>query len=139
MMGNCPHVSPDGTFSGVGAIACGGWHSAALTTTGDLYAWGWSKHGQLGEAGNLSPAPRLMTHPALDGADDVLVQVSGNLTRCLLAHGDEILGWGVCRIMPGDRRASLHGGGVSRQGVVDLGAAESLLARLWGDHERGSA
>ncbi|CAB3361970.1 Hypothetical predicted protein [Cloeon dipterum] len=29
-------------------IACGKWHNVALTSEGDLYVWGWNKHGQLG-------------------------------------------------------------------------------------------
>ncbi|GAB6022018.1 RCC1 domain-containing protein 1 [Chamberlinius hualienensis] len=29
-------------------IAAGGWHSAALTNSGDLYTWGWNESGQLG-------------------------------------------------------------------------------------------
>lgn len=29
-------------------ISAGGWHSFALSEFGDLYAWGWNNHGQLG-------------------------------------------------------------------------------------------
>lgn len=29
-------------------IAAGGWHSCAISTTGDLYTWGWNSNGQLG-------------------------------------------------------------------------------------------
>lgn len=29
-------------------IACGGWHSCALSESGDLYVWGWNESGQLG-------------------------------------------------------------------------------------------
>ncbi|EGZ26227.1 hypothetical protein PHYSODRAFT_486876 [Phytophthora sojae] len=28
-------------------VACGNWHTAALTASGDLYTWGWGKDGQL--------------------------------------------------------------------------------------------
>lgn len=31
-------------------IACGGWHSAAVSAFGDLYVWGWNTRGQLGRA-----------------------------------------------------------------------------------------
>jgi len=58
----------DGSFTGVSGIACGGWHSCALTTTGDVYVWGWNKHGQLGARQvkvTLSPLPRLL--PEVDG------------------------------------------------------------------------
>ena len=29
-------------------VAAGGWHSLALSSIGDIYAWGWNNHGQLG-------------------------------------------------------------------------------------------
>lgn len=29
-------------------VACGSWHSVALTADGDVYVWGWNKYGQLG-------------------------------------------------------------------------------------------
>lgn len=55
------------------AIACGAWHSLALSRTGDVYGWGWARHGLLGRAGEtwagdgtaatLVPAPRLLPLP----------------------------------------------------------------------------
>ena len=30
-------------------IACGHWHSLALSVYGDVYSWGWNEHGQLGQ------------------------------------------------------------------------------------------
>uniref|UniRef100_A0A0R3RI71 RCC1 domain-containing protein 1 n=1 Tax=Elaeophora elaphi TaxID=1147741 RepID=A0A0R3RI71_9BILA len=41
-------------------IACGGWHSVALTDDGDVYLWGWNKYGQLGnccEIGEILDTP----------------------------------------------------------------------------------
>lgn len=35
----------DGSFTGVASLACGAWHTAALSTTGDVYAWGWARFG----------------------------------------------------------------------------------------------
>ncbi len=29
-------------------IAAGGWHSCALSESGDVYVWGWNESGQLG-------------------------------------------------------------------------------------------
>lgn len=31
-------------------IACGAWHSAAVSAFGDLYVWGWNVNGQLGRS-----------------------------------------------------------------------------------------
>ncbi|CTQ86340.1 RCC1 domain-containing protein 1 [Caenorhabditis elegans] len=30
-------------------VACGGWHTVALTEGGDAYTWGWNRYGQLGK------------------------------------------------------------------------------------------
>lgn len=41
-------------------IDAGGWHSAAVTISGDLYTWGWNNFGQLGhrsEEGNYFEIP----------------------------------------------------------------------------------
>lgn len=35
----------DGSFTGVASVACGAWHTAVLSATGDVYAWGWRRHG----------------------------------------------------------------------------------------------
>lgn len=35
----------DGSFTGMASVACGAWHTAALSTTGDVYAWGWARFG----------------------------------------------------------------------------------------------
>ncbi|CAN0487994.1 unnamed protein product, partial [Ectocarpus sp. 12 AP-2014] len=38
-------MRPDGSFTGIEAVACGAWHTAALSTTGDVYTWGWARFG----------------------------------------------------------------------------------------------
>lgn len=35
----------DGTFTGMTSVACGAWHTAAVSTTGDVYTWGWARFG----------------------------------------------------------------------------------------------
>jgi len=52
----------------VSVIACGSWHSAAVTTTGQLYCWGCGEAGQLGNGKDSLPdevsqcLPRLVRH-----------------------------------------------------------------------------
>ncbi|KAG7267583.1 hypothetical protein CRUP_006003 [Coryphaenoides rupestris] len=38
----------------VATVSCGSRHTAAVTTTGDLYTWGWGGYGQLGHGGAAS-------------------------------------------------------------------------------------
>ncbi|XP_069943691.1 probable E3 ubiquitin-protein ligase HERC3 [Cherax quadricarinatus] len=32
----------------ISSVVCGGWHSVALSSSGDVYVWGWNESGQLG-------------------------------------------------------------------------------------------
>ena len=46
----------------VKAIACGNWHSLALSEYGDVYSWGWNEHGQLGPSlGEFQPVVSVPT------------------------------------------------------------------------------
>lgn len=49
-------------------IAAGGWHSMALSATGDLYAFGWNESGQLGFA--KSDLPLTATPLLIDGGEE---------------------------------------------------------------------
>lgn len=40
--------------SEVKSVSCGSRHTAAVTTEGNLYTWGWGKYGQLGHQNLLS-------------------------------------------------------------------------------------
>ncbi|OQR87793.1 ultraviolet-B receptor UVR8 [Achlya hypogyna] len=61
----------DGAFSGLTQVSCGAWHTVALTTTGDIYTWGWGQHGQLG-------GPTLKSHvfPTLVPVEDTFVAIA---------------------------------------------------------------
>jgi len=39
---------PSKQAPGLATIACGLWHTAAVSDSGDLYTWGWGRFGQLG-------------------------------------------------------------------------------------------
>ncbi|CAM9264188.1 unnamed protein product, partial [Ectocarpus fasciculatus] len=51
-------MRPDGSFTGMEAVACGAWHTAALSTTGDVYTWGWARFGALGPSPFVASSPR---------------------------------------------------------------------------------
>uniref|UniRef100_A0A182NGF4 Uncharacterized protein n=1 Tax=Anopheles dirus TaxID=7168 RepID=A0A182NGF4_9DIPT len=57
-------------------IAAAGWHSAAVSSFGDLYTWGWNNQGQLGlhdaqHNGRVVSQPQLVSFP---GDEDVTVE-----------------------------------------------------------------
>ncbi len=99
-----------GIFSGIRAVACGTWHTACISTTGDLYTWGWGKHGQLGHArscnhsgispgaGNAEqylsePIPRVVDLDAI--LEDPVLHVScAPRKTVILTRSGAIYGWG---------------------------------------------
>lgn len=65
-------------------VACGGWHSAALTDDGDVYLWGWNNCGQLGDCCEVG---EILDIPApLDIIESVIgITARGNGTWLRLA------------------------------------------------------
>ena len=66
-------VALPGQIGAITEVAAGGYHSLALTSSGQLYAFGWNYYGQLGnETSNgtdtANPAPALVALPAQVGA-----------------------------------------------------------------------
>jgi hypothetical protein len=95
-------VSLPGASGPVSEIAAGGNHSLALTSTGQLYAFGYNRYGQLGSAtnsgsNNSNPTPTLVSLPGASGpvseiaagADHSLALTS---TGQLYAFGDNRYG-----------------------------------------------
>jgi hypothetical protein len=85
---------------GVAGVACGAWHTAALSTSGDLYSWGWGRHGQLGHqedegegqggggtAEEMQAVPRLVKRAALP-SDEARVLAVACGTRSTAAASD---------------------------------------------------
>jgi alpha-tubulin suppressor-like RCC1 family protein len=66
------HVTLPGATGPVTEVAAGGFHSLAVTSTGQLYAFGENRYGQLGnatneETTNPNPTPALVTLPGATG------------------------------------------------------------------------
>lgn len=73
-------------------IACGCWHSAALTSAGAVYTWGSCKSGQLGQAHkNSVPTPRVVLQGR--GGGIIMVACGTAHTAALSANGD-LYTWG---------------------------------------------
>lgn len=52
-------------------IAASGWHSAAVTDSGDLYLWGWNNFGQFSENPNDCSLTALPLLADIEGVTDV--------------------------------------------------------------------
>ena len=80
-------VALPGASGPVTQVAAGELHSLALTSSGQLYAFGSNRYGQLGSAGNSgtdnpNPTPALVTLP---GASGPVTQVAGGESHSLAA------------------------------------------------------
>ncbi|GAB2287222.1 Ultraviolet-B receptor uvr8 [Dionaea muscipula] len=73
-------------------VACGWRHTIAVSTTGALYTYGWSKYGQLGH-GDFED--HLIPHKVEALSDRVISQISGGWrhTMALTSEG-KLYGWG---------------------------------------------
>ena len=81
-------VTIPGLSAKVTQIAAGGWHSLALTSTGQLYAFGRNVYGQLGNTTNIGdtglvadPTPTLVALPGIEGH---ITQVAGGVYDTLV-------------------------------------------------------
>ncbi len=88
------------TFPGsstIAQIAAGGYHALALSTTGQLYALGQNRYGQLGNATNngkstANPTPALVTLPGVGGT---ITQIAaGNHDSLVLSSGGQLYAFG---------------------------------------------
>eukprot|EP00658_Telonema_sp_P-2_P082665 TRINITY_DN8784_c0_g1_i1.p1 TRINITY_DN8784_c0_g1~~TRINITY_DN8784_c0_g1_i1.p1 ORF type:complete len:1789 (-),score=688.48 TRINITY_DN8784_c0_g1_i1:283-5649(-) len=76
---------------GVTAIACGEYHTAALTGDGNVYTWGKSVNGQLG---NTDDTKKVTSPTIVDLNEDVVaISCGGAHTVCITAGGD-VFQWG---------------------------------------------
>lgn len=109
----------------VSAVACGCWHSAALSDEGAVYTWGSCKSGQLGHGDRQTlAAPRL----ALQGKGGGIVAIACGTahTAALTASGD-VYTWGKAeagRLGHGQTVRKASGSGAGGGGGRDLPADE---------------
>lgn len=89
-----PHLLIQCGSDGAGfvAIACGFAHALAVTTSGQLYSWGWNNYGQLGTSSISSTAiPQRVELPAVEWSK---VFAGGNYSAGITTNG-ELHTWGV--------------------------------------------
>ncbi|CAG2112099.1 unnamed protein product [Medioppia subpectinata] len=76
------------------AVAAGGWHSMALSTTGDVYVWGWNESGQLGYP-RETIAMKALPLPLEISDDDCFASISAGSRHSMAVSENGILfGWG---------------------------------------------
>jgi len=78
-------------------VACGGWHSLALTSDGDVYSWGWNESGQLGHSAEKLSS--VTPHPFpidLGSADDPVQAISaGSRHSVAVMKSGRVFSWGL--------------------------------------------
>ncbi|CAH0763694.1 unnamed protein product [Diatraea saccharalis] len=90
---NVPSIVRTLATKNVVQIACGSYHSVALTNSGDLYAWGANSYGQcgLGTMSSKEIVPQQIT--SLLGVPIALIACGSNHTFALSKSG-AVFGWG---------------------------------------------
>ncbi|CAH0480186.1 unnamed protein product [Peronospora belbahrii] len=89
-----------GLDSDVVQVACGNWHTAALTASGDLYTWGWGKDGQLAHEASVATQvlPRVVNVSSSlgvsDDGQDVMAIACGNRFTLAVCRDGSIHWWG---------------------------------------------
>ncbi|CEG37205.1 FOG: RCC1 domain [Plasmopara halstedii] len=95
-----------GLDSDIAQVACGTWHTAALTASGDLYTWGWKRDGQLGPRDPLTPQVLPSVVNILSGSstnnndDDITAIACGNRCTVALCKNGLVHYWGPRSAIP---------------------------------------
>ena len=76
------------------AIAAGSYHSLALTTRGDVYAWGHNDYGQLGD-GTITTRLVPVRTSGFGDAERVVAIAAGTSQSFAITSADALYGWGL--------------------------------------------
>ena len=79
------------------SVACGNWHSLALSEFGDVYSFGWNEHGQLGHSPDLPvvAVPTLIELPPGDEDDTNFVSIGcGERHSVAVSDSGSVYTWG---------------------------------------------
>lgn len=75
-------------------VACGSYHSLAITVDGELYSWGSNNCGQLGNGPNNQPTPRRITGHLVSANKKVVSMSCGQSFSIALTEDGELYSWG---------------------------------------------
>ncbi|SMQ49084.1 unnamed protein product [Zymoseptoria tritici ST99CH_3D7] len=88
---------PKGAKKGITSIETGGYHSFAISKTGDVYAWGLNNFGETGIMDNAGQDDAVIVNPrqvpSLKGKDLISIKGGGHHSLAATAEGDCLI-WG---------------------------------------------
>ena len=110
-------------------VACGSWHSLALSIYGDIYSWGWNEHGQLGHSASPQ-APSTVPLPTLIENSDNCVNFTA--ISCGARHSVAVTEDGQLYTWGWNEYGQL--GNSQTEGISALPSPVKLLSRVLSVH-----
>lgn len=75
-------------------VVCGGWHTLALTSDGDIYSWGWNESGQLGHGTAIGSKSDPYPIELGSAQDPVIDIAAGSRHSVALLKSGQVYSWG---------------------------------------------